>query len=381
MQVTDHRIADAKRKGMAAIMQQLAIGGLKRAGVEWVGPCPICGGTDRFGINTRKGQFLCRQCGGRGDEIGLVQFVMGLDFLGALDWICGPKQELSAEELAKRATRDAENKARKEREAVAYRANAIREGREIWEAGRPAEDSPVRDYLAVRGITRALFPRLPVCLRYAPDLPYMVPNPDKASRSKWIEVYRGPAMLAAVQGQNDRFCAVHRTWFDLAQPQGKARILDPVTSAPLARKKGWGAKKGGAIRLRNGARDNTTLVMAEGIETTLTAVIADAYPGAHFWAGVDLGNMSGQRVTGRGLKYAGIPDLEDDEAFLPPPWVQRLIFVKDGDSDPRDTQAKLEAGIRRAMVARPGLRGQIAPCPDGLDLNDVLLGGGQGCQP
>lgn len=376
MQITDHRIADAKRKGMAAIMQQLAIGGLKRAGVEWVGPCPICGGTDRFGINTRKGQFLCRQCGGRGDEIGLVQFVMGLDFLGALDWICGPKQELSAEELAKRAARDAENKARKEREAVAYRANAIREGREIWEAGRPAEDSPVRDYLALRGITRALFPKLPVCLRYAADLPYMVSNPDKASRSKWVEVHRGPAMLAAVQGKNDRFCAVHRTWFDLAQPQGKARILDPVTGATLARKKGWGAKKGGAIRLRNGARDNTTLVMAEGIETTLTAVIADAYPGAHFWAGVDLGNMSGQRVTGRGLKYAGIPDLEDDEAFLPPPWVQRLIFVKDGDSDPRDTQAKLEAGIRRAMVARPGLWGQIVPCPDGLDLNDVLLGGG-----
>ncbi len=371
----DHRIADAKRKGMTAIMQQLDISGLKRGGVEWTGPCPNCGGTDRFSINTRKSQFLCRQCGGKGDEIGLVRFVMGLDFIGALDWICGPKQQLSDAEIAKRAARDAENKARKERETKAYHDKAVREGREIWEAGKPAEDSPVRDYLALRGITRDLFPKLPVCLRFASDLAYMVSNPDRSSANKWIEVHRGPVMLAAVQGQNDRFCAVHRTWFDLDQPHGKARILDPVTAEPLPRKKGWGAKKGGAIRLRNGARDSRLLVMAEGIETTLTAVIAGAYPGAHFWAGVDLGNMSGQRMTGKGLKYAGIPDLEDAEAFLPPPWVDRLIFVKDGDSDPRDTQAKLEAGIRRAMVKRPGLRGQIVACPDGKDLNDVLLDG------
>ncbi|GLS87702.1 hypothetical protein GCM10010873_26760 [Cypionkella aquatica] len=371
----DHRIADAKRKGMAAIMQQLDITGLKRGGVEWTGPCPNCGGTDRFSINTRKSQFLCRQCGGKGDEIGLVQFIMGLDFIGALEWICGPKQQLSEAEIAKRAARDAENKARKEREAKAYHDKAVREGREIWEAGRPAEDSPVRDYLALRGITRDLFPKLPVCLRFHPALPYMLPNPDRGSRNQWIEIYRGPAMLAAVQGMNDRFCAVHRTWFDLDQPQGKARIPDPVTGEPLKRKKGYGAKKGGAIRLHNGAANNRTLVMAEGIETTLSALIADAYPGAHYWAGVDLGNMSGQRITGRGLKYAGIPDLEDAEAFLPPPWVDRLIFVKDGDSDPRDTQAKLEAGIRRAMVNRPGLRGQIVACPDGKDLNDVLLDG------
>lgn len=374
MQMTDHRIADAKRKGIAEIMRQLDIAGLKRAGVEWTGPCPICGGTDRFSINTRKSQFNCRRCGGKGDEIGLVRFVMGLDFVAALEWICGPKQELSDAEIAKRAARDIENKARKDREAKAYHDKAVREGRDIWEAGKPAEDSPVREYLALRGITRALYPKLPACLRFAPNLPYMVPNPDRGSASKWVEIYRGPAMLAAVQGQNDRFSAVHRTWFDLDQPQGKARILDPVTAEPLARKKGWGAKKGGAIRLRNGGRDNRTLVMAEGIETTLSALIADYYPGAHYWAGIDLGNMSGQRITGRGLKFAGIPDLEDAEAFLPPPWVDRLIFVKDGDSDPRATQAQLEAGIRRAMVHRPGLRGQIAPCPDGLDLNDVLLG-------
>lgn len=369
----DIRIADAKALGMVEIMRLLEITGLKRSGAEWVGPCPICAGTDRFGVNTRKGQFLCRRCGGKGDEIGLVMFVRGLEFKAALDWLCGPIHEMSEAEREVRRQRDKANADRKAREAEQYRAKAIGEAKAIWDAGLP-QHQMLRAYLDARGISPALLPGIPTCLRLAPALPYMVPNWVPVSGVKWIEIHRGPAMLAAVQGQDDRLCAVHRTWFDLDQPQGKARILHPVTGEVMPRKKIWGAKKGGAIRLRRGADENATLIMGEGIETTLTAAVADVWPGAHFWAGVDLGNMSGQRVSGRGLKFAGIPDLEDGEAFVPPPWVKRLIFIKDGDSDPRDTQAKLEAGLRRAMLARPGLKGQIAACPDGKDLNDLLLG-------
>ncbi len=369
----DPRIAEAKAKDMDSLIASLQISGLKRAGAERIGPCPICGGDDRFAINTRKAQFQCRRCGGKGDQIGLVRFVLRLDFLAALDWICGPRQEVSATEMAERAARDAENKARKEAEAAKFRAKAIADARRIWEAGRAAEASPVRDYLALRGISPDLLPRLPICLRYAPDLPYMVENPAPQGRDdKYIEAWRGPAMLAAIQGPDNRFCAVHRTWFDLDQPQGKAAILHPVTGAKMARKKILGAKKGGAIRLCRG--DGPVMVMGEGIETTFTAAVAGVWPAAHFWAGVDLGNMAGSRMLGKGLRYAGIPDLTDADAFVPPPWVKHLIFVQDGDSDPRDTTAKLCAGLRRAMVHRPGLRGQIAACPDGQDLNDVLLG-------
>ena len=375
MHYDDPRIAQAKSLGMAEVMQRLDLTGLKRGGVSWDGPCPICGGENRFWINTRKATFGCRKCGGSGDQIGLVMFVLGLEFLPALDWLFGPRQEISEEESARRAARDAENAARKAAEAARYRAKAIADAAEIWAAGRAAEASLVRDYLAARGITADLLPALPSCLRFAPNLPYMVANPDQSSPTKWIEAHRGPAMLAAVQGQNDRLCAVHRTWFDLDQPQGKAKILHPVTGEVMPRKKVLGAKKGGAIRLHRGAMDCRTLIMGEGIETTFTAQIAAVWPDAHFWAGVDLGNMAGQRISGKGLKFAGIPDLQDDDAFVPPPWVDRLIYVKDGDSDPRDTQSKLEAGLRRAMVLRPGLRGQIAACPDGADLNDLLIEG------
>lgn len=371
MQMDDPRIADAKAHDMDSVIQMLGIANLKRFGVERIGPCPMCGGDDRFGVNVRKGQFQCRRCEGKGDVISLVRFVLGLDFPAALEWLCGPRQELSAEQRRARDARDAENAARKSKEEAQFRAKAIAQARDIWQQGRPAEGSLVRDYLVCRGIDAAMLPVLPACLRFHPDLPYMAPG---KGRDEWIEVHRGPAMLAAIQGPDDRFRAVHRTWFDVTARQGKIDLgLDPTTGKPRARKKAWGAKKGGTIRLRRGT--SPVLVMGEGIETTLTAAVAGVWPDAHFWAGVDLGNMAGRRETGKGLKFAGLPDLDDPEAFVPPPWVRLLIYVQDGDSDPRDTRSKLEAGLRRAMVKVPGLRGQIAPCPEGKDLNDVLLEG------
>jgi hypothetical protein len=184
-------------------------------------------------------------------------------------------------------------------------------------------------------------------------------------------------MLAAIQGADNRFCAVHRTWLDLDQPKGKAVITDPVTGEVLQAKKVLGAKKGGAIRLSRG--DGSVLVMGEGIETSLTACVAGAVAGASYWAGVDLGNMAGSRVLrGEGMRYAGIPDLDDADAFLPPPWVKHLIFIQDGDSEPRLTRAKLVAGLRRARAKVPGLeRVSIAHAGEGRDLNDVLMGVGE----
>lgn len=366
---TDPRISEAKARDIVDVLALLQVTGLKGRKPNLAGPCPKCGGDDRFWVDTRKNACGCRICGGGGDTIALVMFVRDVDFKAALDWMCGPAPVLSDEERRAREARDAENKARKDKAEAAFRANAISEARAIWVAGQSAEDSPVRDYLALRGITRALLPRLPACLRYHPALPYMVQDANGA----WIEAHRGPAMLAAIQGPDDRFSAVHRTWFDLAAPQGKVDLGLDSAGKKRARKKAWGSKKGGAIRLVRGT--SNVLVMGEGIETTLTAAVAGVWPEAHFWAGVDLGNMSGPRQMGKGLMYAGIPDLEDDEAFLPPAWVQHLIYVQDGDSDPRSTRAKLLAGARRAMLRIPGLRAQIAPCPEGKDLNDVLLEG------
>ena len=370
----EDRLTRAKQVPMDQLIHMLELTGLKRCGVEWTGACPICGGTDRFSINTRKGLFQCRICqtaGGAGDGLALVQFVRSCDFKTAIDWLCGPDEGLTPEERARRAKVAAENADRKAKLAEAFRVKALREARDIWQSGVAAEGSLVRDYLALRGITADLLGQMPISLRFHPSLPYMVQHPQTDA---WIEAHRGPAMLAAIQGADLRFCGVHRTWFDPAAPLGKIVITHPVSGDVMGRKKIYGSKKGGVIRLSAGQSD--TLVMGEGIETTLSARVSGAYPQAMFWAGVDLGNMAGRRQSGPGLKYAGLPAMDDAEAFVPPPGVTRLIYIQDGDSDPRETRAKLEAGLRRAMVKRPGLRGQIAAAPVGFDLNDVLLGAG-----
>jgi DNA primase len=56
---------------------------LKGNGTERVGPCPKCGGEDRFSINTKKNVFNCRGCEVGGDVIDLVRHLDGSDFLTA----------------------------------------------------------------------------------------------------------------------------------------------------------------------------------------------------------------------------------------------------------------------------------------------------------
>lgn len=366
----DYRLADAKARPIAEIVDLLGITGLKRAGHELVGPCPKCGGTDRFAVNTRSGVFLCRICGAKGDGLAMIMWDRGLDFPAALTWLCGDAAGITDAERAARTAKARENEAQRAREADKYRRDVIASARKIWEEGRAPAGSPVEAYLARRAIDIAALGGFSRAIRFHPDLPYA-----HHIDGQWQVVHRGPAMLAAIQGPDGKFSAVHRTWLDLDRPKGKALVLHPQTGEALDVKKGLGSKKGGAIRLTGGLQ-SATMICAEGLETTWSAAMAGVYPDAAFWCLVDLGNMSGRRQSGPGLKYAGLPDLGDAEAFVPPPWVKRLIFVMDGDSEPRVTRAKLESGLRRAMKLRPGLRGQIAPAPGGFDLNDVLMGAG-----
>jgi hypothetical protein len=365
----DPRLAEARAILLDEVADRLGIAGLKRVSGELVGPCPLCGGRDRFAVAPARGVWNCRRCGGSGDGIALVRHVLGCDFPSALDWLVGGREVApDPAEMARRRAR-AEAAARRQRETEARRrAEAVAEARAIWRAAVPAEGTAVRGYLELRGIPPGLLPELPPTLRFAAALPYR-----RAAGGQVRDWHRGPAMVAAVQDAAGRVTAVHMTWIDLRRPKGKAAIEGP--DGPQPAKLVRGSKKGGAIRLSPRAEGTEALVMGEGIETTLSARVAEAVPHAAYWAGVDLGNMGGRRLSGKGLRFAGLPDLSDDRAFVPPDWVRRLVYVLDGDSDPRATRATLEAGLRRAMRLRPGLRGQIAPAPAGRDLNDVLLGG------
>jgi hypothetical protein len=78
-----------KARGVS-IEDVIAQRGIKLVGkIDRCGPCPVCGGEDRFSINTRKQLFHCRQCDVGGDVIALVRHLDGIDFKAAVEVLTG----------------------------------------------------------------------------------------------------------------------------------------------------------------------------------------------------------------------------------------------------------------------------------------------------
>ena len=57
--------------------------------VAQCGPCPRCGGTDRFSVNIKRGVWNCRKCRVGGNVIKLVEHLDGCDFLSACAILTG----------------------------------------------------------------------------------------------------------------------------------------------------------------------------------------------------------------------------------------------------------------------------------------------------
>lgn len=360
---------------------------LRRAGGELVGPCPVCGGTDRFAINRRKDVFLCRSSGRAGDAIALAEYVDGVDFLSACSIVTGepiPDRDATGPDPAEMERREAERRAaavERERASVEYREKARAEAFEIWKRGRPAAGTSVEAYLAARRL-----PFLP-SVRWMPDLAYW----SESSDGKMTVLHSGPVMLAPVMRPDGRFGAVHITWLDPARPGRKAEIVSPK-GEQLPAKKVRGAKKGGAIRLAT-PQEARRLVVGEGIETTASVMAAERRTDTAYWVGVDLGNLGGRasetlahpdltltdpRGHTRRRRYPGpVPDMADQDAFVPPPGFAEMVLLGDGDSDRLTTEAALTRGARRAMRLCPGLAVKIAWAPSGADFNDVLMDGAE----
>ena len=73
------------------IEDELARRGIKVSGkTERDGPCPKCGGDDRFAINIKKQLFNCRGCKVGGDVIDFVRWFDGVGFIEACTTLAGP---------------------------------------------------------------------------------------------------------------------------------------------------------------------------------------------------------------------------------------------------------------------------------------------------
>ena len=89
MSLPAHMIAQAHS---VPIENVLAERGIRLRGTgERCGPCPACGGRDRFGVNIRKQLWHCRGCDKGGDVIALIQLIDGCDFREAVEYLIGER--------------------------------------------------------------------------------------------------------------------------------------------------------------------------------------------------------------------------------------------------------------------------------------------------
>jgi putative DNA primase/helicase len=318
---------------------------LKRAGAEWVGPCPACGGRDRLGINPGKQKWVCRGAEGGSTAIGIAMHCGKLSFGEACQLLTGDQppsghtKPLSDAELAERDRRRAENDAHQERlkaQQAAYQEDTQEAAFSIWMASKPMLGSMAEKYLNGRGIPTPAKGWHPV-LRFHPSLPY----PERGSH---------PALVARVDDVGGEFTAIWRVYLT-----ADGRKLD--VEFP---KLGLGPAGGGAVRL-GGLGPHIGL--CEGIETAFGVMMLNALGNLNYpiWATLSTAGLVGIELPLGVSRATLFPDSD-----IP-------MRRQDGEYVPCDAAP----GMKAATALRDRLRGEgitcsIAALPGpGLDYLDL----------
>lgn len=355
---------------------------LRRHGRKMIGPCPLHSpnsqARDSTAFECDADGWVCAVCCDGGDVIKLVQCVEQLDFTAAIERL-GGRREVDPEQAAERERVAAERRAQREQEANSFRERERATLWEMWLRGRKLPDTTAQAYLQRRCLDVPPTARL----RAIEAMPYY------ADGTKGSEIiHRGPALLAAIIGRDNRFAGVHITYLDLEQTNGKATIFSPSNEDEknsMPAKKVRGSKSGGRIELHRPDAP-TRLFIGEGIETVLSVYTALTRTGRDlsataFWSAIDLGNLGGRAEStlahptakspaGRAVRVPG-PRIDTTSPGIPIPYtIKEVIILGDGDSDPFLTRCAI---ARAAARFWPGGRTvRVAWAPDGQDFNDLL---------
>ena len=252
---------------------------LQRSGVDpsfltgRAGPCPFCGGRDRFQfrIKSDNGSYICRNCTD-------AQYRNGFDFLmrhlGISEFreaaehvksVLGVCTDNAAHGYVARPALP--SRARETDDARAARETAKMEA--LWRAARPVvSGDPVDQYLRSRvpGLQQ-----VPEEIRYHPALQYWDPPEEPGERF----TLRGefPGMLVRGIDASDRLVQVHKTFLTLAG--AKADV-------PFQKKTGVGVGSNSYAFRLGGMPRGDTLGVCEGIESGLASMVLR--PGIPVWS-------------------------------------------------------------------------------------------------
>ena len=361
---------------------------LKKNGTaEYTGPCPACGGTDRFSVNVKKQVCNCRKCDLKGDVIDFVEILTGSAYLEACERINGtPRPDRSRDEtledrnarLARNAQRQIQYREREEEQRRIEAAKAKRDEEaidRILDRAVPLAGTYGADYLRGRGLTP--HERLLKDIQFVPDLDYWGAA-DNGTRSV-IHLATLPAIVALIRNFAHEIIGISQTYLDPNEP----RKWTPTGSPSNSPKKIRGEKKGGMIRL---GRPSETWAIGEGWENCLAFHQTGRGPDdMALAASVDLGNLAGgstgpwqhpvlKDADGRAVRIKnGIPDMDHPGVILPPEMgITNIILLADLDSETYSTAAQLLTAGRR--FRNMGINVDIAwPPQAGKDWNDILV--------
>jgi putative DNA primase/helicase len=208
------------------------------------GPCPVCGGKDRFRFDDKEGSgtFYCTHCGA-GDGVKLVMIAKGCDFKEAAAIIESQIGTAPVEPARKEMT-DAQKRQAMNR---------------LWKASKPIEaGDPVSKYLERRLGSVVV----PSDIRFADRCRY---------QSDTVSYH--PAMIAMIRDAEGVPCLLHRTYITV---DGRKADLNPCR-----RLMPGDFKPGSAVRLMPHGK---MLGIAEGIETAWAASILHRVP---VWAALN----------------------------------------------------------------------------------------------
>lgn len=353
---------------------------LKRAGGEWVGPCPRCNGVDRFAVKPSEQVFNCRGSDAGGDGIALVMHVRDASFMAACEIINGepaPRRESQVRPIDPEIVRERQEE-RKDQELARAAAEAVKQERNadlaarIFNESTPIAGTHPEAYLKRRGIFVAA--NMAADLRYHPGLDYRGYADEDAADQFVLGTF--PCMVAAIRDIAGDIIGIHRTYLDPREP---AKLTPPGDRSRNKAKKVFGSVMGGAIRLGPIQR---CMAAGEGIETTLSWYQLGVGPDdVGVICAVTRGNLCGSSTDG--IKHPtnkrtipnGIPN-PDKPGMILPPEVEELILLGDRDADMVTMNAFLLTAYRRHRDAG---RAVSIHTPDLLpgtfksDWNDVIL--------
>ncbi len=380
--------------------------GLKLTRKGYAGPCPACGGKDRFSVNPAINAWNCRGAIGGRDGIGLMAHVLDLDtrkrseFLEACAAVLGESvpdggeresEEDRAARLARIEARRRDNEAaaaRRDEDQNSFREREVRKARGIYHIAGAGAGTAAAHYLRLRTgfeMPGGVFD----CIRFDASHSYWH-GQDEFGRP--VSPYSGPAMIAPFVDLAGHVTGCHETWIDVAAgPKYRPDLGPGDDGQALPTKKMRGTKKGSLIPLL-GEMDATRWLGGEGIETVLSVAGAEGFRADTFYfATGDLGNLAGPAETKSAfnhptLKKADVngvlkpvrvqgpvpkADQKPEDAFPVAGHVTDLVLLADGDSEFVMTAAAMARA--EARLTREGRHIAIWWPPEGEDFASAIV--------